>query len=95
MQLFDKSFRETFFCMKDDMIDASEVVDRFHNVIHSHSLVCNANCICLENKTCLVVSQSRTFYVVRVVGQVNLRTMIDTALHAHLHLFTKSFQQCV
>ena len=79
--------------MVDDVVDAAEVVHRLNNIIHIHRLVSNADSVRLEDIACLVVCQTAAFDVIGVIGQVNLRAMIDATLQSRVFLLSQSSQQ--
>ena len=58
------------------------MVDRLNNVIHIDRRIGEANGVCLKDKACLVMCQTTPFDMVGVIGQVDLRTMIYTALQS-------------
>ena len=68
--------------MVDDEVDTAEMVDGLYDVIHVDSIISDADGVGLEDVTSLVVGQSTTLHVVRIVGQVYLGTMIDAALQS-------------
>ena len=82
MKLFDETFRHLFFRMVNNVVDTSEVVDSLYNIIYIHCLVSNTDSICLEDLACLIMCQTTTLDVIGVIGQINLCTMVNAALHA-------------
>ena len=94
MQLLDKISREMVSSMVNNHIDATEMVDSFHNIVHIDRSLGHTDGICLKNIASLLVRQLATFYMVRVVSEVYLCFMIDATLQPHLFLFAQSCQQC-
>ena len=80
VKLLNETFRQRFFCMVDDLVDYTEVIYGFNDIIYINCCIADANRVCLKNIACLVVGQTAAFYVVGVISQVNLRTMVDTSL---------------
>ena len=66
--------------MVNDIIHAAEMVHRLQNIINARVFSSNAQCVGLKDITRLFFCQAASFNMVGVVGKVNLRTMIDTAL---------------
>jgi len=77
----------------DDEVDAAEMVRRLHNVINVDTLIRNADRIRLKDEAGLFVGQTAALDVVGVIGEVDLRAMIDTPAYFSLLFFTKSLQQ--
>ena len=65
--------------MVDDIVKASEVIHRLNDIIHINNPVANADGVRLKDKARLVMSQAAAFDMIGVIGQVNLRTMIDAS----------------
>ncbi len=65
--------------MVDDIVEASEVIHRFNDIVHINNPVANADGVRLKDKARLVMSQAAAFDMIGVIGQVNLRTMIDAS----------------
>ena len=87
MQRLNQFFRKWIACLVDNQINTAEMVHRLYDIIHVHRLISShTNGIRLEDVTCLVVRQAATLDMVRVIGQVYLRFVIDTAFHLHLFL---------
>ena len=94
MQRLNQLFRERLLSFVDNQVYATEMVHRFNDVVHVHRLVgSHSNSIRLEDIACLFVGQTATLDMVRVVGQVYLRFMIDAALHLHRFLLTEYIKQ--
>ena len=79
--------------MVDNIIDAAEVVDSFHDVVDARVFRCDAKGVGLKNVTRLFFGQAAAFDVVGVVGQVYLYSVIDPAFHLGLLLFAQGGQQ--
>ena len=79
MELFDETLRKRLFCVVDNEVDAMEMVDSFHDVIHVHYCVSDADSVRFEDIACLVVRQTATFDVIGVVGQVNLCSVVNAS----------------
>ena len=62
-----------------DIINTTEMIDRLHYIIHIDNRICNADSVRLEDISCLLVCQSTAFYMVGIVGKVNLSPVVDTA----------------
>ena len=56
VQLLDEAFRQLIFSMVDDIIDTTEVVHCFYDIIHVDSLISDSNGVCLKDVSRLVVS---------------------------------------
>lgn len=77
MKMLDKRFREFSFCIVDDVVNCTEVICSFYDVINVNCIVSNSNSVGVEYIACLVVCQSAPFDVVGVVCEINLYTVID------------------
>ena len=89
---FDELFRQLFLRIIDDIVDTAEVVNCFNNVVNIDGFIGNANGVRLKDIACLIVRQATTFYMIGVISQVNLCTMIDTTLQPCLFLFSQYCQ---
>lgn len=89
MQFFDEDLGERFFGPVDNRVDAAEVVRGFENVIHAQRLAFDAHRVGLEDMAGLVVGQPAAFDMVRVIGKVDLRAVVDAALETHRLLFAQ------
>lgn len=65
--------------MVDDIVKASEMIHRLNDIIHINNPVANADSVRLKDMARLVMSQAAPFDMIGVIGQVNLRTMIDAS----------------
>ena len=79
--------------MINNTVYATEVIHSLNNIIHTHTHIRNANCICLEDMASLLMRKFTSLHVIGVVRKVNLCTMIYPTLQPHFFLFTKYFQQ--
>ena len=68
--------------MINDIVNTMEVVDGLYDVVYVDGIICHANGVCLKDVARLVVRQLTALYVVRVIGQVYLCTMIDAAFQS-------------
>lgn len=93
VQFLDEGFGERFFGPVDNRVDAAKVVRGFENVIHAQRLAFDAHRVGLEDVARLVVGQPAAFDVIRVVGEVDLRAVVDAALETHLLLLAQHLQQ--
>lgn len=93
MQFLDEGFGERLRGPVDDRVDAAEVVRGFEDVIHPQRLALDAHRVGLEDVARLVVGQPAALDVVRVVGKVDLRAVVDAALETHRLLFAQYLQQ--
>ena len=92
VNLLDKRLGEIIFRPVNYKIDATEMVGSLYDIIDIDTFISNADCICLENKTSLLVCQATPFYMVGVVSEVYLGTVIYSATNLTLFLFSESFQ---
>lgn len=93
VQFLDEGFGERFFGPVDDCVDAAEVVRCFEDIVHPQRLALDAHRVGLEDVAGLVVGQPAALDVVRVVGEVDLRAVIDAAFETHRFLLTQYLQQ--
>lgn len=93
VQFLDEGFGERLPGPVDNRVDAAEVVRGFENVIHAQRLAFDAHRVGLEDVAGLVVGQPAALDVVRVVGEVDLRAMVDAALETHRLLLAQHLQQ--
>ena len=64
MQLFYMGFGYLVHGMVDDIVDATEMINSLHDVIHGGVLCGNAESIGIEDKSCLLFCQTATLYMV-------------------------------
>ena len=50
--------------MVNDVIYAAEVIGRFNDIVHVHRFICDADCVGLEDVSCLFVGELAAFDVV-------------------------------
>ena len=81
VQLFDERFSQFRSRLFNDTVNTSEVVNRLNDIIHLNSVVSNAYGVSLEDIPRLLVGQAATLDVVGVIGEVNLDTVINSALN--------------
>lgn len=93
VQFLDEGFGERLPGPVDNRVDAAEVVRGFENVIHAQRLAFDAHRVGLEDVAGLVVGQPAALDVVRVVGKVDLRAVVDAALETHRFLLAQHLQQ--
>lgn len=93
VQFLDEGLGERLPGPVDNRVDAAEVVRGFENVIHPQRLALDAHRVGLEDMARLVVGQPAALDVVRVVGEVDLRTVVDAALETHRLLLAQHLQQ--
>ena len=88
MQVLDEFLAELRFCAFDDLINTAEVIGGFDDIVHPHTFLGNANGVCFKNKARLLVGQTAALHVIRVIGQLYLHLMINSAVDpAALFLF--------
>ena len=90
VQCLDMRLGDLIRRVVNDIIDTAEVVHRLHDIIDGGVLCRDAKCIGLEDIARLFFGQFAAFDMVGVVGQINLRTMVDTALQFGFFLFAKT-----
>ena len=66
--------------MVNDVVDASEVVGGFYDVIHVHAFIGNAYSVGFKNVSCLLVRELAALYMVGVVCEVDLGAVIDASV---------------
>lgn len=93
MQFLDEGFGEWFPGPVDNRVDAAEVVRGFENIVHPQRLAFDAHRVGLEDVAGLVVGQPAALDEVRVVGEVNLRAVVDATFETHRLLFAQHLQQ--
>ena len=80
MELLDKSLRQSLFSVVNNIVNTVKVINGLYDIIHIDSTIRNTNRIRLKNVSRLIVSQFTALDMVGVIGQIDLSTMIDTAL---------------
>ena len=77
MKLLSKGLRHWHIRMVNDVVYATEMINCLNNVIHIDGLISHPDGICLKDISCLIMSQTATFDMVRIVGHINLCSMVD------------------
>lgn len=93
VQFLDEGFGERLPGPVDDRVDAAEVVRGFEDIVHTQRLALDAHRVGLEDVARLVVGQPAALDVIRVVGEVYLRAVVDATLETHLLLLAQHLQQ--
>ena len=94
MQLLDQLLCKRLLGLVDDQVDATEVVDSLHDVIYIYRFVSShTDGVCLKDIARLLMGQTAALNMVRVVGQVYLRLVIDAAIHLHRLLLAEYVEQ--
>ncbi len=62
-------------------------------IININHIVADANRVSFKYLACLFLGQATTLNVVGVVGHINLRAVINSALQPHLLLLTQDVEQ--
>ena len=93
VQLFNVCFCYLVHGMINDIVDATEMIDSLHDIIHRHTLGGYAQRIGFEDKTSLFLTQTTTLYVIGIIGQIYLRSMIDASIQFGFFFFTQTTQQ--
>ena len=93
VQLLDKPLGEGAFGLVNDHINAPEVVGGLDDIINIYTFIHNAKGVRLEDKTGLVMGQPAAFYVVGVVGQLNLHLVVDATGLLTALFFSQNIQQ--
>lgn len=93
VQFLDEGFGERLRGPVDNRVDAAEVVRGFEDIGYTQRLALDAHRVGLEDVAGLVVGQPAAFDVVRVVGEVDLRAVVDAALETHRLLLAQHLQQ--
>ena len=83
MQLLDKRLGQPLFGTVDNEVDTAEVVRRLDNVVYTDAFALDADGVRLEDIARLVVRQSAAFDVVGVIGQIDLRLVVNAAFELH------------
>jgi hypothetical protein len=94
MQFLDELFRQRILRLRDNHVDALEVVYGFHNVIHIHGFPCDTDGIRFEDIARLIVGKTAALNVVGIIGQFDLQLMVDAAGDFCGLLCFHNIQQC-
>ena len=89
MQFFNKRLGQPLLGTVDNEVDTAEMVRRFDNVVYTDAFALDADGVRFEDIARLVVRQSAAFDVVGVVGQIDLRLVVNTAFELHSLLFAQ------
>ena len=79
--------------MVDDIVDTSEVIDSFQDVVNTDSHFSNANGVRLKDIARLVMSQPTTLNVIRIIGQIYLNTVINASFESGFLLLPQHIQK--
>ena len=90
VQSFDMCLGDFIRRVVDDIVDTTEVVHRFHDIIDGRVFGRDTKCIGLEDKACLLFGKFAAFDMIGVVGEINLRTMVDSALQFGVFLLAQT-----
>ena len=93
VQFLDEGFGKRFSGPVDDHVDAAEVIGGFENIVHTQRIALDAHRVGLEDMARLVMGQTAALDVVRVVGEVYLRAVVDAALETHRLLLAQHLQK--
>ena len=66
--------------MVNDIVDAAEVVGGLNDVVYIYSFICDADSVGFKDVSCLFVCELAALYVVGVVCEVYLGTVIDASV---------------
>lgn len=80
MQLLDEGLAEYVGGAVYDHINTLKMIGGFHNVIDLYRTVRHADRVRFKDKARLVVGQSAALDVIGVIGQIDLNSMIDSAM---------------
>ena len=87
-------FRKGLMGTVDNDVYTTEVVHCLYDIVHIDTIVSShTNGVSLKDVASLIVRQTTTLYMIRIVGQVYLGFMIDIALHLHFFLLAKCCEQ--
>ena len=80
MKMFDEALCQRLLCVVDDIVDTAKVIDRLYDIVDIDCCIGIAIGVRLKDIACLIMCQAAAFYVIGVIGQVNLCSVIDTTL---------------
>ena len=83
-------FGQFLFSVVNDIVNALEMVNSLHHIVHIDCSVCNPDGVGFKDVARLVVSQFAAFNMIGIVGQVNLSAMIDASFQSAALLFSQS-----
>lgn len=90
VQLFNVRLGDTVGGVVNNIVNAAEVVYRLDNIVDSGILGGDTESVGLKNVACLLFGQAATFNVVGVIGEVNLRTVVDAAFQPALFFLSQT-----
>ena len=93
MQLLDKRLGRSLLGTVDNEVDTTEVVRRFDNVVYANALTLDADGVRLEDVARLVVRQTTALDMIGVIGQIDLRIVVDAAFELHSLLLAQGDEQ--
>ncbi len=79
MQFLDEFFRQCVFCLRDDQVDALEMICRLDDIVHVHRSAGRADGVGLKDVARLVMGQAAALDVVGIIGQIDLHLVINPA----------------
>ena len=79
--------------MVNDVVDAAEVVGGLHNIVHVDAVFRDADRIGLKDVPGLLMGEPAALDVIGVIGQVNLRAVVDAAADFTLFFFSEPFEK--
>ena len=65
--------------MSQHEIKSPKVVGGLYNIIYPNRLVCNSYGIGFKDIACLLMGQLAAFYMIAIIAEINLGTVIDSA----------------
>ena len=93
VQFLDKRLGQPLLGTVDNEVDTAEMVRRLDNVVYTDAFALDADGIRLEGIARLFVRQSAAFDVVGVVGQVDLRLVVNAPFELHSLLLAQGNKQ--
>ena len=93
MQVLDEFFAELRFCAFDDLVNATEVIGGFDDIVHPHAFLGNADGVGFKNKARLLVGKAAALHVIGIIGQLNLYLMINSAVNQAALFFFENIRQ--
>ena len=79
MQSFDVTLRQRSAGGFNYDVNAAKMVHRLHNIVNRKIVWQISNRFCLENPTGLFMGEATSFNMVGIIGEVNLKTMVEPA----------------
>ena len=93
VQFFDHPFGQGFLRVVDDVVDGTEVVLGFYDVVDSDGFAFDADGCRFEDEPCLIERQPASFDVVGVVGELDLDFVVDSAFCSRGLLLSQALEQ--